>query len=178
MAIDKDNAVWVSHPYHGVYRLNPDGNGQYQSKLYTTTNPSTLNNHVYKINNEVVVATEKGVYGFDPPKDRFIPLPITRNYSGNKSIRYLKEDPEGNIWFIHDKQLGVLDRRDKKPQLIHLPELSSKMLSGFELYYPVNNNNVFIGAEKGFFLINYEKYKKNIPGTGSDGQECPHLQSP
>lgn len=165
VAIDKDNAVWVSHPYHGVYRLNPDGNGQYQSKLYTAANglPSTLNNHVYKINNEVVVATEKGVYGFDPAKDRFIPSPYYQELLGQQSIRYLKEDPEGNIWFIHDKQLGVLDRRDKKPQLIHLPELSSKMLSGFEFIYPVNNNNVFIGAEKGFFLINYEKYKKNIP---------------
>jgi len=165
VAIDKDNSIWVSHPYHGVYKIAPDGSGQYRSKLYTAANglPSTLNNHVYKVNNEVVVATEKGVYGFDPSKDRFIPSVYYQELLGQQSIRYLKEDTEGNIWFIHDKQLGVLDRLDKKPQLIHLPELNSKMLSGFEFIYPVNNNNVFIGAEKGFFLINYEKYKKNIP---------------
>ena len=165
VAIDKDNTVWVSHPYHGVYRVSPDGNGQYRSRLYTAANglPSTLNNHVYKLSNEVVVATEKGVYSYDAAKDRFIPSPYYQELLGQQSIRYLKEDTEGNIWFIHDKQLGVLDRLDKKPQLIHLPELSSKMLSGFEFIYPVNNNNVFIGAEKGFFLINYEKYKKNLP---------------
>lgn len=165
VAIDKDNTVWVSHPYHGVYKVSPDGSGQYRSRLYTAANglPSTLNNHVYKVNNEVVVATEKGVYSFDAAKDKFQPSAYYQELLGQQSIRYLKEDTEGNIWFIHDKQLGVLDRHDKKPQLIHLPELSSKMLSGFEFIYPVNNNNVFIGAEKGFFLINYEKYKKNIP---------------
>jgi ligand-binding sensor domain-containing protein/DNA-binding CsgD family transcriptional regulator len=165
VAIDKDNTVWVSHPYHGVYKVSPDGSGQYRSRLYTAANglPSTLNNHVYKVNNEVVVATEKGVYSFDAAKDKFQPSAYYQELLGQQSIRYLKEDTEGNIWFIHDKQLGVLDRHDKKPQLIHLPELSSKMLSGFEFIYPVNNNNVFIGAEKGFFLINYEKYKQNIP---------------
>ena len=165
VAIDKDNIIWVSHPYHGVYRVKPDGNNQYQSKLYTATNglPSTLNNHVYKLNNEVVVATEKGVYSYDPVNDRFIPSVFYQELLGSQSLRYLKEDTEGNIWFIHEKQLGVVDRHDKKPQVIHLPELSNKMLSGFEFIYPVNTNNVFIGAEKGFFLINYEKYKKNIP---------------
>lgn len=165
VAIDKDNTVWVSHPYHGVYKVSPDGSGQYRSRLYTAANglPSTLNNHVYKVNNEVVVATEKGVYSFDAAKNKFQPSAYYQELLGQQSIRYLKEDTEGNIWFIHDKQLGVLDRHDKKPQLIHLPELSSKMLSGFEFIYPVNNNNVFIGAEKGFFLINYEKYKQNIP---------------
>ncbi len=165
VAVDKDNILWVSHPYHGVYRVAMNGNGQYQSKLYTSAHglPSTLNNHVYKINNEVVIATEKGVYNYDPAKDRFQPSAYYQELLGQQSLRYLKEDSEGNIWFIHEKQLGVVDRRDKKPQLIHLPELSSKMLSGFEFIYPVNNHNVFIGAEKGFFLINYEKYKKNIP---------------
>ena len=165
VAIDKDNTIWVSHPYHGVHRVTRKDSSQYQSKLYTAADglPSTLNNHVYKIDNEVVVATEKGVYSYDPKKDKFSPSDFYQQLLGQKSIRYLKEDTEGNIWFVHDKQLGVVDRHDKKIQLIHLPELNSKMLSGFEFIYPVNNKNVFIGAEKGFYLINYEKYKQTIP---------------
>ena len=51
----------------------------------------------------------------------------------------------------------------QQPAIIHLPELNNKMLSGFEFIYPVNDNNIFIGGERGFFHINYEKYKKNIP---------------
>ncbi len=165
VAIDKNGSIWVSHPYHGVYRVVQQAAGNWQSKLYTASNglPSTLNNHVYKINNEVLVATEKGVYTYDAASDRFIPSAYYQPMLGNQSIRYLREDTEGNIWFIHEKELAVLDRSAKKPQLIRLPELNHKMLSGFEYIYPVNPNNIFIGGEKGFFLVNYEKYKQNIP---------------
>lgn len=165
LAIDRQNLIWVSHPYHGVYRVIPGPGGRYESKLYTAADglPSTLNNHVYKINNEVLVATEKGVYEFDAKAGRFRPAAFYQKLLGTQSIRYLKEDTEGNIWFIHDKQLGVADRSEKKVQLIYLPELNNKMLSGFEFIYPVNNRNIFIGGEKGFFHINYEKYKKTLP---------------
>jgi hypothetical protein len=37
--------------------------------------------------------------------------------------------------------------------------MNDKVLSGFEFIYPYNSENVFIGSEKGFFNINYDKYK-------------------
>lgn len=37
------------------------------------------------------------------------------------------------------------------------------MLSGFEFIYPVNSSNIFLGGEKGFYHINYDKYKLNNP---------------
>ena len=47
--------------------------------------------------------------------------------------------------------------------VIHLPELNNKMLSGFECIYPVNESNIFLGGEKGFYHINYAKYRQSIP---------------
>ena len=165
VAIDNQGIIWVSHPYHGVYRIISDSKGNWTYRLFTEADglPSTLNNHVYKINNEILIATERGVYGFDGVKSRFTPSPFYQELLGKESIRYLREDTEGNIWFIHEKQLSVLDRSGKKTQLIRLPELNNKLLSGFEFIYPVNAANIFVGGEKGFFLVNYEKYKKNIP---------------
>jgi len=165
VALDKYDNIWVSQPYHGLYKISIAGAGKYNVKPYTSKNglPSTLNNHVYKIKNEVVVATEKGVFIYNPSKDSFEPSPFYLNLLGPQSIRYLKEDTEGNIWFIHEKNLGVVDMSARQPAIIHLPELNNKMLSGFEFIYPVNDNNIFIGGERGFFHINYEKYKKNIP---------------
>ncbi|MBL0232601.1 MAG: transcriptional regulator [Chitinophagaceae bacterium] len=165
VAIDQQGTIWVSHPYHGVYKVSKDVNGKYQHHLYTAADglPSTLNNHVYKINNEVLVATEKGVYTYDAAKDRFSPSAFYQELLGQKSIRYLCEDNEGNIWFIHEKQLAVLDRSGKKPVILRLPELDNKLLSGFEFIYPMNARNIFIGGEKGFFLVNYEKYKQTMP---------------
>ena len=164
VAIDKEDNIWVSHPYHGVFKLSKKNDGFYTT-TYNHKNglPSNLNNHIYKIKNEVVVATEKGIYQYSPQKNSFEPFPFYQKLLNNQSIRYLKEDESGNIWFIHEKTIGVIDFSGKEPTLIYLPELNKKMLSGFECIYPLNNQNIFLGGEKGFFHINYEKYKKTIP---------------
>ncbi|MFZ4769859.1 MAG: triple tyrosine motif-containing protein, partial [Ferruginibacter sp.] len=161
VAIDNNDQIWVSHPYHGIYRITKKSNGAYTSQTYTEKEglPSTLNNHVYKIKNEVLAATEKGIYIFNQTKNIFEPADYYQRILGAQSIRYMKEDKSGNIWFIHEKTLGVVDFSGKEPALIYLPELNNKMLSGFEFIYPVNDNNIFLGGERGFFHINYEKYK-------------------
>lgn len=162
---DKNEAIWISQPYHGVFKLIHNENDTYTSFTYNDKKglPSTFNNHVYKIKNELVVATEKGVYSYNDQKDIFEPSLLYQNILGQKSIRYLKEDTDGNVWFINGKKLGIIDFSKVSPTLIYIPELTNKMLSGFEFIYPVNSNNIFIGGEKGFFHINYEKYKLTVP---------------
>lgn len=162
VSIDQDENIWVSHPYHGVFKTIRKNDSIQKNYLYADTKglPSLLNNHIYTIKNELVVATEKGVYSYNKPEDIFEPAVFYQKILGNQSVRYLKEDNDGNIWFIHEKTLGVIDFSNKQPELIYLPELNNKMLSGFEFIYPVNKNNIFLGGEKGFFHINYEKYKQ------------------
>jgi DNA-binding CsgD family transcriptional regulator len=166
VALDGDGNIWVSHPYRGVYKLWKAGTGAgWVQKLYTGKEglPSALNNHVYKIKNEMLVASEKGIYIYNKAKDIFEASPYYQQLLGSQSIRYMKEDAAGNTWFIHEKTLGVIDFSAKEPAIIYLPELNNKMLSGFEFIYPVNQNNIFIGGEKGFFHINYEKYRQTVP---------------
>ncbi len=165
IAIDKENNIWISHPYHGVYKIIKNADGSYKTNTYNEKNglPNNLNNHVFSIKNEVVIATEKGIYTYNKQKNNFEPSPYYKNILGNQSIRYLKEDVAGNIWFIHEKNLGVIDFSDANPRVIYLPELNNKMLSGFEFIYPINDNNIFLGSENGIFHINYNKYKQNVP---------------
>jgi DNA-binding CsgD family transcriptional regulator len=165
VTFDNENNIWVSHPYHGVFKLVRSPGDTYNSFTYSDKNglPSILNNHIYFIKGELLVATEKGVYVYNKVKDGFEPAGFYQKLLGDQSIRYLKEDSNGNIWFIHEKTLGVIDFSKKAPALIYLPELNNKMLSGFEFIYPVNENNIIMGAEKGFFHINYAKYKQTIP---------------
>ncbi|RYY60511.1 MAG: transcriptional regulator, partial [Chitinophagaceae bacterium] len=122
---------------------------------------STLNNHVYKIKNKVVIATEKGIYEYNQRADSFQVSDYYKDIFGTRGIRYLREDGSGNIWFIEEKNIGVVDFSTRDPKLIFLPELTGKIMSGFEHIYPLNDNNVFVGGEKGFYHINYEKYKKD-----------------
>jgi ligand-binding sensor domain-containing protein/DNA-binding CsgD family transcriptional regulator len=163
--LDKENNIWVSHPYHGVYKIVPNADGSYSTFAYSNTKglPSLLGNHIYTIKNELLVATEKGIYVFNKEKDLFEPSAFYVKLLGNQSVRYLKDDNNGNTWFIHEKSLGLIDYSKKEPQVIRLPELNNKMLSGFECIYPVNENNIFLGGEKGFYHINFAKYRQNIP---------------
>jgi ligand-binding sensor domain-containing protein/DNA-binding CsgD family transcriptional regulator len=165
VAIDNEDNIWVSHPYHGVYKISRSENGNYSTAIYTDKKglPSTLNNHVYKVRNEVIVATERGIYIYNKEKDIFVPADFYAKILGNQSIRYVKEDGNGNLWFIHEKSLAVVDMAGKEPSVTFFPELNNKLLSGFEFIYPVNENNVFLGGEKGFYHINYQKYKTIKP---------------
>jgi ligand-binding sensor domain-containing protein/DNA-binding CsgD family transcriptional regulator len=164
VALDAQGNIWISHPYHGIYKITNFANTPSKTVAYSTQNglPSNLNNHVYTIKNEVVVATEKGIYSFDASKNTFEPSAYFYKILGNQSIRYLKEDDLGNIWFIHEKKLGVIDVSQKEPTIIYISELNDKLVSGFDFIYPANNNNIFLGGEKGFYHINYNKYKQTI----------------
>jgi ligand-binding sensor domain-containing protein/DNA-binding CsgD family transcriptional regulator len=160
LEVDRNNVIWTSHPYRGVYKLSPDHS---LIKTYTKAQglPSDLNNFVFKVRGRVVVATEKGIYEIDAKTDKFVPSTEFRKIFGNKSLRYLQEDQAGNIWFVQGKSLGVVDF-SATPTIINFPELNNRILSGFENVYPVDANNVFVGSVNGFYHINYAKYKQNI----------------
>jgi DNA-binding CsgD family transcriptional regulator len=163
MAMDNNNTVWVAHTYLGVFRIDLNDTLHPRIKLYTEKNglPSNLKNHLFKVRNHIVITTEKGVYEYNPVTDSFERSPYFSGLFGEKNIRYLREDAAGNIWFIEDKSLGVVDMSGTQPEIIHFPELSGKMVADLEHIYPYDMHNVFVGAEKGFYLINYEEYKKN-----------------
>jgi len=159
-----ENVIWTSHPYRGIFKITTNGKESGVSRLYTNKDglPQSLNNKfVYKIKNKIIAATENGIYEFDHEKDRFHVSSFFNNIFKGIRVLYLKEDQAGNIWFVRDKQLGVVDMTQSKPRIIYIPELNHKLVSGFEYINPINKNNVIVGAERGFYHINYEKYKQN-----------------
>jgi ligand-binding sensor domain-containing protein/DNA-binding CsgD family transcriptional regulator len=163
-AVDEHNLIWTSHPYQGVYKIDLRQPETPKIRLYTKADklPSTYNNHVYKVKNRIVVTTESGVYAYNPAKDEFEPSKLFNGLFDGLYIRYLKEDKDGNVWFVHEKNLGVCDFSGNKPKLIYIPELNGKLVSGFEHINPINRNNIIVGAQKGFYHLNYEKYLQGL----------------
>jgi hypothetical protein len=84
---------------------------------------------------------------------------------GSIGIQYLNEDTAGNIWFCSGKKIGVVHFSDaeKKSNITYFPELTGKILSGFENIYPYSNENIFIAANNGIIHLNYEKYISSNP---------------
>ena len=153
--------LWVSHPYHGVFQISFT-DSVYNIKRYAAEHgvPAPLNNQVYLLNQEIILATEKGIYRYLPTKDKFTPHPQFEKTIGKKGTRYINQDKNGNYWFVQDKTVGVINASDNT--ITYLPELANKILSGFESILPLDEQNIFISGEKGIFHVNYLKYKENI----------------
>lgn len=164
------NAIWASHPYRGIFRfqLNANKTKIINKQIFTKNNglPSTLGNYITNIKNRIVVATIKGIYEFNTTKNEFSPSTSLHKIFGPIHYQYLKEDAYGNVWFVTNKKVGLIDfnrkEGDKNFSLVYFPELNAKVVAGFENIYPYNSKNIFIGANKGLIHINYEKYLENI----------------
>jgi ligand-binding sensor domain-containing protein len=136
LAVDNNNVIWAAHPYRGIYRIDMNLPDHPLIKLYTKENglPTYLKYHLFKIKNHIVIATEKGVYQYNAKSDAFEPSAYFKGFFGEKNIRLLKEDDAGNIWFIEDNNLGVIDFSEPQPETIYFPELNGKMVADFETY--------------------------------------------
>lgn len=170
IAFDNNNTLWASHPYHGVYKmeLSPDYKKILKYVIYTNKDglPSVLYNYVFKVKNRIVIATENGVYEYDAATNRFKVFPLLNAAFKGMSIQYLKEDKKGNVWFVSNKKVGVLDFSThvtgRQFTIHYFPQLDGKVVGGFESIYFLNSENIFIGANKGAYHLNYTKYLENI----------------
>lgn len=156
---DRAGAVWVSHPYRGVYRIQWNSPDLLHPEIrffdQSAGLPSNLNNYVFRIAGRAVVGTEKGVYTFDAGQERFIPDPdFTEILGHDERVKYLKEDEQGAIWYVMGDEVGRLRVEDsglrKNVGRQVFPELSGKLVGGFETIYPIDACNVLFGAEEGF----------------------------
>ena len=153
--------VWFSHPYKGIYAVwqKPDGSTAYQKYGPDEGVASVNNNYLFWIKNQLLLTTDNGVLIFHPQKNRFEPSAFFNKYLPRVPIRYVREDNLGNVWFVFEKKVGVLDLSNGKPKIIYFPELTNKFVAGFEHINPIDQNNVLIGGEKGFYHIDYARYK-------------------
>lgn len=159
MVKDEDGAVWIAHPYRGLYRIewSPEHKSDLKVQFFNAQNglPSNLNNLVFPVADKVVIATANGLMRFDARSQSFVPdADFNRIFGNSGRIRYLREDLKGNIWYVAEKEVGVLQVNDlgvkKEVQKRVFPELSEKLVGGFEFIYPIDAQNILFGAEQGF----------------------------
>ncbi|MDX1913220.1 MAG: triple tyrosine motif-containing protein [Saprospiraceae bacterium] len=163
MVKDAVGAIWVAHPYRGLYRIewSEAQKTQLKVRFYNAQNglPSDLNNLVFLVAGNAVFATEKGIYRFDIQRDGFVPDEDFDQILGKGNpVKYLCEDATGNIWYVGEKEVGRLEIDDlglkKKVRKRVFPELAEKLVAGFEFVFPADEDNVFFGAEQGFIHFN------------------------
>ena len=163
---DNEGNFWIAHPYKGIYKISLDDECLVAKvKKYGAADglASDLMNHVFKVNNELIFCSETGIFKYDASKDNFIPYEeFNRIFGSSVDVRRLFEAPSGDIWYVTDDGLGLLQVREKSI----LKEISKKpfprqvreqMVGGFEMVYPTDEFNVFIGTENGFIHFDPKK---------------------
>ncbi len=159
-AYDGRGVVWASHPYRGVFK-NPLS-GPYKHYGIDEGLPSLRNNYIVSWRDKILAATERGVYEYDPVSDRFAPSGAFRPIFGDTSVEYLRPDRDGNIWFVSDQRVGVVDY--SKPSgaspysVVYFPGLKGQTVKGSTAIYYYSKENVFIGSNNGVFHLNYSRY--------------------
>jgi DNA-binding CsgD family transcriptional regulator len=111
------------------------------------------------VRGKVVVGTEKGVYEYDAVKDRFVPSAFFQPIFGDTGVAYLKQDTAGNIWFVSEQRVGVIDPgKSSRGSVVYFPELNGQTVKGAAMIYPFDKENIFIGSSNGVYHLNYSRY--------------------
>ncbi len=171
---DQAGNIWVSHPYKGIFKLKPDSlwRNIVDVKLFTSKDglPSDWSNLIFKTQNEIVVATINGIYGFDDIAGKFeVKKKYISYFEKGQQIDFFHEDKGRNIWFYAANQFGVLRLLEDgsfKKIVIPFSKLNKMILPGFEHINEIDPNNILIGIEGGF--ANYvSKFDKDytVPST-------------
>ncbi|MGB0985003.1 MAG: ligand-binding sensor domain-containing protein [Saprospiraceae bacterium] len=170
MAQDELGNVWVSHPYKGAFKVNfnEDYSKIISVKQYNSSKgfPSDLLIYVFKIGDKVVFGTDRGIYSYNAEKDQFEPNEKWNNLLGSQTwVKRLIESPSGDIWFVTEDKIGVLEVKDGgvykqvKPRVF--PQIKNKLVGGFEKIYPYDKENVFFASENGFIHFNPQQVIKD-----------------
>ena len=171
---DAFHNYWMSHPYRGIYRISHPHNPKLRKVRLLGPEqglPSFLHNHVFKIYGEVLICAERGVFSFDKEKEYFVPYePINQYFGEDVKVRRLFEGIGGDVWFITEKEIGVLEMKEQGLTRTitkrTFPELKPLMNGGWEKIYPFDENHVFIATINGF--IHYDGNHKSADTSAFD----------
>lgn len=108
---DTANNFWTANAAGDVYKVTIDfGEAKVSGqKTYKLGNSHAGENTFFrKIQNNLVICGEDGLYQYSRISDEFIPYPQLESIlDGHKYYDFLDIDQEGNIWFVSDKKLKM-----------------------------------------------------------------------
>lgn len=161
ITIDKDENIWIAHGYKGIFKikLNKTFDSVSNMLFYDKKDgfPSSIFLNTFKIQDQILFGTTKGVYKLDPVSKKMIPDPNFRKSLGMENhIRLLKSDYKNNIWYVSGDNTGKINQtKEGHFQIEELPfrKLRYSYIPGFENIQTTTNGDVFFGTQDG--LIYY-----------------------
>lgn len=166
IATDAEGYIWIAHGYKGIYKLkfNDTFKDVASVEFFNQADgfPSSLFLNTFKINNQILFGTTKGVYKLDDHSKKMIPDTEFKKYLGTENhIRLLKADNQNNIWYVSGENTGKMTQKNGKFDVEELPfrKLRYLYVPGFENIQTTTNGDVFFGTQDGLIHYNATKNK-------------------
>jgi ligand-binding sensor domain-containing protein/DNA-binding CsgD family transcriptional regulator len=163
---DKDDRLWVASHSEGVFShtFSEDYEAVITTNHYDTTKgfPTNMYTHVYKIEDDLIFSTAKGIYVYSPTKDEFIPSPVwNKRFERNKfEIYNMSVDGFGNIYYVDTVKPGRL-KKNKQNEYTNEYSLFNSVgfhrQNGLVALSILNDDNIVFGFPFGEGFIHYDR---------------------
>lgn len=158
MAEDSNGDLWITHGYKGVFKLTfaEAMDSVLSVKYYGAEKgfPTPRLINVFKIRNDLLFTSERGVFKYNAAKDFFERDELfTSRLGEDVQLWSMQEDALGNIYFIGVNQIGFFQRNASGEYLLHTQDFQKirKYLNDdLENITILRNNEVLFGSKDGF----------------------------
>jgi len=175
MAEDNEGNIWVSHGYKGVFKitLNQAYDSILSVKFYNRKKgfPTDIFINVFKINNDLLFGTQKGIYGYDEKKDTMVPdQRFNALFGRDAQVKYLITDQKKRIWFNVGETTGLLiplGSDNYSMEKYPFQKMAQEYIPGFENFFFLDNGDALLGTRNGLIY-----YDQGIPVSPKQNYEA------
>jgi len=164
---DKNDNLLLSHGYKGIYILSLDVEKKeiQVADFFNKENglPSSFRNEIFKINNEIIAATEVGVYKYSNRDFKKYDLWDRFFETGANNISNIIQSDETKFWCFKDGYTRLITYLNENMYDINVQSFRSIYNSfprSFENVLNLGDKTYLIGNEDGFVLYEDSKLKQ------------------
>ena len=160
----KNNTLWVSHGYKGIYQLELSADLQYieKTRLYDKQQglPSNLYNNLIPLPDQLLFGTQNGVYQYDPGTDLMEANPLFNGILDTTTLtRKLYSGPNGKFLAIQNYYrtdetllIEILEDGSSTIQKTPFQKLKGQLIPAFESVLFLNDQQILFGGKQGLII--------------------------
>lgn len=167
LQVDYQNYIWLGHTVTGIFKAQASRDISYIQKIDTIGILHNLNfstNRIYKLENRIVIPSEKGILRWDDISLRFIPFnDLNIQLQGFETCKAIISLPGSLYWLIKDDEWGLFEIRYGQVKLLYrvIPDAYGiELVEGYENIVAINDSTHLFCLDNGFALLNLDRVQK------------------
>ena len=180
--IGRNNSIYISHEYKGVFRLTVDFDYKNKTNLFTYKNPKKgKNSSLTKFNNSIYYTSKNGIFKLNENSKEFIlekslsQIFKKDDYTSGKLI----SDVSGKLWIFTKNYIHYFTQSKLSNQLklnsIPIPNSLTNTMSGYENVSKISNSSYLVGTTDGYYILDindliFKNYTVSISSIGVNKQ--------